>query len=1312
MISISTGSDNVYKKPGLFQPAYSVNAVTASSNMTAQTGHKFIFDIYVSTNFGSSYTKVASLKSLPSINNYSTVEFSDVVKNYVESIYIHENPNSIIRYKELAEDSSLGELSRYSNLVRIKILAGEEYKTAGVLNTYDGYGNIGSPAFPVVDFYTTYQALSSNNKDTFKIKTALDRQQINALHFDYLPFIHKAVQNQSKWLQDPELAPGYYKLSETTVWSQSRLNYVGDKTFTNYGVRYLSNQPTERTFQPEQPNSITYLEGANIYIPYSYDDSLYVDLNESYVGRGYDEVSEEDYRYWHFYNNFRNRQHTIGYEFFDVGGRSLGEIKYQPDSTIFGNPMKTGLMNNVNFPVTNGVTDPLEVSKWREVEYAAYPEISDYDRYNLNPYDPSRTLMSSYTGYGLFNQGEDYLDSLQRHIYDRTDIVSGNTGVSSAISEMRGDCLFTSDERADYSFIATTVNIAQLDYPGQVFPFRGKGFEYRTTFPYKTLSIGSNTTYAYNQGTFIAGSGVNTNLWSVYVGNRAFIRLRMTIPYLAGLQCRVRVKYWSQGTYDWHYDSGSLQSMNNLIADIPITAPQVSTSNTYDENMRAVSEHMLGSFGNVEDGRHDRVIVEVYGDTYPGYDRNYNIECSEVTQTPWLNITDYPELYRFKESSIIQFNTLPSVVEQAPSWFSDESIFRFQNGRTDSETLTFKMKIKQIAGDGSIGYNRNILDRDSNNQPLISGSNWYVPFTEFLPEGIQISKFTSVIGIDGINDYNFSAALALSMTSSQYSDTYHLGSPQLAGALGKSVPLNEVYVADNGRPPLEILEAKTLPYGIENDYQEIYLTFRMNYGGTTPDWWRVSPSIFMGMIPDNDDFELKDINLIRGTNNQDMTRLYGATDYRINIYDTDAPINIIKSTIGDAGTFQANISNIAAGPGVTISKQDVRNTSAQTWWNDDVDGFYDDATGLQYGTPRQVLKAQTSTISGNQIIVNALELAQPDDTALYHTWVSNKQSNLYESGYYLYDNLTKIRMVMDCMVYVEDNGVDTVNELSNLYIHQGSWYLNGESGATVLPTSITSKNYTATDRGSWKRIYVTMEYDQADMAQLVGLKGSNNDHLDFYLNFTNGGASGNNAAWSNAEVLVSDLRVYFVPEDVTDMEDYIAKHYANSQLKVNVGQEPFYKQFNDLKMNDAYSLFWLNPYGTWDNYRFKGKSQKTVDVNRSQRGVGLDKTGDLTGYYSTVKQSYGDNIDFNINATEVYELRSDYLKDNEREWLEELLISPKVFLYDEESKWFIRVNGLTGNYTNVIQKNQKLFQLALEVQVSQERRTQQVLGLK
>ena len=205
-------------------------------------------------------------------------------------------------------------------------------------------------------------------------------------------------------------------------------------------------------------------------------------------------------------------------------------------------------------------------------------------------------------------------------------------------------------------------------------------------------------------------------------------------------------------------------------------------------------------------------------------------------------------------------------------------------------------------------------------------------------------------------------------------------------------------------------------------------------------------------------------------------------------------------------------------------------------------------------------------------------------------------------------------------------------------------------------------------------------------------------------------------AFNNCNIGISDVRMYFIPLNVENtkavIQGYVNRHYANQFYQINRFKETYYKKFNDLKMNNAYSLYWLNPYGQWDNYRLTGKSSKTIDTNRNQRGVGLDKTGDLQYFYGRVKQTYGDNIDFNVNATEIYELRSDYLKDAERTWLEECMVSPKMFLLDESTGYYQRVNNLTGDYTNFVQKNNKLYQLSLEVQVSQERRTQQVLGLK
>ena len=88
----------------------------------------------------------------------------------------------------------------------------------------------------------------------------------------------------------------------------------------------------------------------------------------------------------------------------------------------------------------------------------------------------------------------------------------------------------------------------------------------------------------------------------------------------------------------------------------------------------------------------------------------------------------------------------------------------------------------------------------------------------------------------------------------------------------------------------------------------------------------------------------------------------------------------------------------------------------------------------------------------------------------------------------------------------------------------------------------------------------------------------------------------------------------------------------------------------DLLRNEAHSLFWLNKFGTWDDYRFRARSLKTTEVKRTTRSTGLDKLGTLNDTYVRGKQEFGDTINYSLQATDIYELTTDYINQEEREW--------------------------------------------------------------
>ena len=1308
MISNHTNISSTYKKPGFIQPAYSVNSVSVSSDFTSEPAHKFVFDVYISENFGA-YTKIGRIKSLPSISNWSTIEFSDLVKTYVESRFMHENPAAMVdRAGVYSEDIEIQYVDRYANLIRVKVLAGEEYRDVfGNVVLFTGMNQVGDPNVKVSEYYTTYQALSANSNETFRIKDEYSNEQIQSLHFNYMDFINLGINNQTVWTIDLVAPVGDYILGSEEV------DGLLDKVYTNSRVRYLSNQPLERKYSIEAPSFISYIEGTHL----RFDQNESVDTSQgwkdSYVGKSYEEwFKTEDLQKWYYYNMFRQRIHTIGYEFYDVGGNVLDEIRYQPDSNIFGNPMKNGIADGQGFPgYSTTYGSQYEFSKFRNVEIAAYPQIVSFDKFSQAP-NADNSLLSFGTNYGLWNTNlTDYITPRDKSswnwVSEKSMLVEDVSG-SGSNGEMRDDC-FVTDELGN-SLTSIPNNVNQYDFEPTTlkpFPFRNYLSSYTDE---GTITLG---THKYIDGVVTPGTDIDTHVFEHYFGLNTRLRIGINAPQLQIQrgEVRVTVTYADNGTYDAKYDSGWVTYINSSVDINWGFHPHIYPSYSEKTATKIITEKMLGSDSTIDvpfmtgDGRYDRLVVEVQlrNVSLPTDNRvSFNIVTDpQLGPQPWYTNGDIPNIMHHYEQNYLEMDE---------SAFDDYSnLFDWGNGRTDSEIITISADVEQLTESRLQpkleGWQRNLIDIDSNGRPNFrTGTFSYVPYIEAAATAgfdqntaAPYSWMQPMLIANHLDTYDFSVALGLvqEVNDEPFVDNV---SRFMTAAIGRDTLFQSAYTGANGLPPIQVLSQKSLPNGQGNS-GKIHMTLKFNYGGDMPNTFNFKPIFFQGTRSAGEEIRLSNIRVTRGTLEEDVTRLYGADDYKVKIYDTLAPTNLIKPEYADGGTLQANIDNFDT----TINTWEhinVKDTPIQYWWNDEVDGFYDEDNDEQIGTPRMI--AYGTITNSSPYIFSSGDLGHLDDLQLYYSMALNKYQIYEDNKPFLYDNIDNITIVWDMMVYVTRNGV--ADNDSHLQINHFPVSYN----ASVTPVR-EDEYYTSSDRGTWKRVLTSATVSASDAFSIMK---TNNTSQQMQLRPVNDLTD----AFNNCNIGISDVRMYFIPLNVENtragIQGYVNRHYANQFYQINRFKEPYYKKFNDLKMNNAYSLYWLNPYGQWDNYRFTGKSSKTIDTNRNQRGVGLDKTGDLQYFYGRVKQTYGDNIDFNVNATEIYELRSDYLKDAERTWLEECMVSPKMFLLDESTGYYQRVNNLTGDYTNFVQKNNKLYQLSLEVQVSQERRTQQVLGLK
>ena len=439
--------------------------------------------------------------------------------------------------------------------------------------------------------------------------------------------------------------------------------------------------------------------------------------------------------------------------------------------------------------------------------------------------------------------------------------------------------------------------------------------------------------------------------------------------------------------------------------------------------------------------------------------------------------------------------------------------------------------------------------------------------------------------------------------------------------------------------------------------------------------------------------------------------LRNANNYKLNVYDYDNHYNLIEEDYGNGGKFIYNYNNwvtpLLSTPGVWTPGD------AIPYWTYGVNGNYfgnEGQTGSGYLNTYQEQRMMSGLINGISTTPGTYTMFGTNGGAFRQGQDTLAMSYLlkYGSSEFIYqsNNITtayqqkfgaRIYVQASCMVLVEDTpeAVDFT-------------YLSLSDIVTGSNLTFSQEIYRAQDKGRWKRIHTTIGIPVSQFVE------DPSTTLHSYVNLlvtTNLSTDAN--VWNGNYINITDFKIHYLFDETAGLsliDNGAHKVYTKNLTKLNWNREPHFTFSGDMLRNEAFSLYWLNPYGAWDDYRFKGRSLKTTQVSRESRGLGLDKTGTLNSDAVRVRQNFGDSISYKTTAYETYELTSDYLTDTEREWMEELFTSPKHYIYDEDKKWFIRVNLLNKEYSTIKKNNQKLYQIKIEVQVSSERRTQQVLG--
>jgi hypothetical protein len=152
-----------------------------------------------------------------------------------------------------------------------------------------------------------------------------------------------------------------------------------------------------------------------------------------------------------------------------------------------------------------------------------------------------------------------------------------------------------------------------------------------------------------------------------------------------------------------------------------------------------------------------------------------------------------------------------------------------------------------------------------------------------------------------------------------------------------------------------------------------------------------------------------------------------------------------------------------------------------------------------------------------------------------------------------------------------------------------------------------------------------------------------------------------------------------------------AEAYYTIQAVKTAAQESELKTFNiiDPCMFERWNVLFLNSLGGFDTFTFKLLSRDSTDIKRTMYKMNPDRLSSAGAYTYTLADK----------STRKRVLNSDWITEDESEWLEDLLTSPVVYLEDTNNN-LIAVDMLNTKWTKKTKVNDKLFNLQIELELN------------
>lgn len=153
---------------------------------------------------------------------------------------------------------------------------------------------------------------------------------------------------------------------------------------------------------------------------------------------------------------------------------------------------------------------------------------------------------------------------------------------------------------------------------------------------------------------------------------------------------------------------------------------------------------------------------------------------------------------------------------------------------------------------------------------------------------------------------------------------------------------------------------------------------------------------------------------------------------------------------------------------------------------------------------------------------------------------------------------------------------------------------------------------------------------------------------------------------------------------------------------VTIGGTPY--RFNLIceSQYEVYTIHFLNRLGGFDSKDFTKVSRKNVDIEKQQFGrlnYDMDSSGLIT--YKNASNVYNESkVVYSTQYKEKVTINSDLLNDKEYEWMQDLILSPMVYL--SKNGYYLPCSIIQNNYEQKKNINDDLTNLSLTIEFGEQ----------